>query len=747
LVPLRPSGQDVLDAGFLLVLIFLGLWGFTTTFSSPAFLAVCALGSVLGIVLTHLANVLRWHWLIVVAMSVVVYMVGGMATLGPEPLTVANVAIHGWKDMLTVAAPLPDQHASIVLPYLMAVEVATCGFAVARRTRVAWPAMVLPTILVVAGIVLGTQEPTLPAVIGLGYALVGFSWLAIRAPRRLSTVKAQTRNVFRGAIGAGMLVIALAVGFVAGPHLPGMDPQSRIVARTYIQPPVQLPSLGSPLAAFRKFSSETLAEQDPDHYFYDQDLLSVEGAPKGTWVRFAVMDSYNGITWSATGGGAGPTSTGFQRIGSQITDPVIGERTQATITIGASYAEIPNLQMWVPSIGSLTSVDFLGAHARSHIASQLFNRSTSQVLAPDVLRAEDVVDESAVVIDPLDLTGDAVQPGGSPLISSSGWSFLAGGISKVVPADQDAWGQLVAAAAYLHDKGYWSDGTGPGQEIYRPGQEQARLSIFLDGETYPVGSDEQYAAAFALIANSIGYPARVVMGAQVPEGGTIQGKDVTAWIEVLTNDGRWHPILPSAFIPDRDKAPQEMPPQEVPDKNALDVPPPNPVEAPIAFDPQFTAGEYAVVISHSDSWLMRILTIALRLLPWVGPPVGLIILVVVGLLGLKAGRRGRRSKRGVLSSRVAGGWEELMDLARDMGYTVPRGTRHEQTLAIGRGELADVAHHADVAIFGPAEITASMTGQFWREVRGARKTLLRSVGRMKRWAALLNPRSLVRRST
>ena len=66
----RPTREDVVDGGFVLALGLLALWGFHTTFDSPRFLLVSAVGLVLGIVVAHLANVLKQHGLVLALMPV-----------------------------------------------------------------------------------------------------------------------------------------------------------------------------------------------------------------------------------------------------------------------------------------------------------------------------------------------------------------------------------------------------------------------------------------------------------------------------------------------------------------------------------------------------------------------------------------------------------------------------------------------------------------------------------------------------
>ena len=65
----RPTGGDLVDAGALLVLVALALWGLRTTFDSPRFLVAGLAGAALGIAVAHLATTLRQHWLVLAVLA------------------------------------------------------------------------------------------------------------------------------------------------------------------------------------------------------------------------------------------------------------------------------------------------------------------------------------------------------------------------------------------------------------------------------------------------------------------------------------------------------------------------------------------------------------------------------------------------------------------------------------------------------------------------------------------------------
>jgi len=287
-------------------------------------------------------------------------------------------------------------------------------------------------------------------------------------------------------------------------------------------------------------------------------------------------------------------------------------------------------------------------------------------------------------------------------------------------------------------KGFYSDGTKPAELKYHSGHDQKRLAVFLAGDDL-VGSDEQYAATLGLVAAKLGFPSHVVFGAVVPSDGVVRGKDIHAWVEIQLDDGSWRAIPPSAFIPTR--SPEEIPPEQYKDAAATVVPPPNPVRPPGSFDSWF---ELDPGLLNTGSGLDKFLQLLLAVLRWVGPPLGLILLVVGGITGAKALRRKRRRTRGPVTTRIAGGWREAIDHARDLGHTVPlAATRQEQTLALGRAELVALSANADRAIFGPGDPSAEDVADYWKQVDATRKALSSSVGRGRRWLARLSLRTFL----
>lgn len=742
LVALRPSLADLIDGGFLIALVMVALLGFASTFDSPRYLLVGLVGVLLGVLAAHLANVLRWHWLTVLVLAAATYfLLGGavavredvIAGVVPSVATLVDLSqltVFGWKELLTTVPPIAGDRRYLALPYLLAVLAGTVGFAVARRSRRVGTALVMPTALLAVIIMLGTLHPAAPQAQGLGFAALAFGWLAVRWHRRRRLAGTGAANLTRVLTGFAMLVVAMAgaVGIEAVAPPTGETP--RFVLRTYVEPPVDLTAYTSPLVGFRRYSKSLPKSQS----YADQELLRVEAGSQLKYLRLAVLDDYSGQTWTATGGGGG--STGFQPLGSDVTQLVTGEPVDTTIAVLDGYANSRDLSVWLPALGDALTVQLEGPKAREHQRFLRYSLRTSQGLVPDRLAAGDVIRSRVVPV--AALGPDMPETGGSPTIDGSAIAFLTSVMPKMTAGKGSAGEQLRAVMSYLK-QGYYSDGTKPGEESYLPGHGQRRLTGFVNDKQL-VGSDEQYAATLALVATQLGFPARVVFGAVVPAGGLVKGQDVRAWVEIQVADGTWRTIPPEDFIPTR--APEPLPPEKPEDASAVVVPPPNPVRPPATLESMFETD--VPMVQTGNPLFDQILRIALLVLRWVGPPL-LVLAAFVGLiLGLKGRRRHRRRTRGAPTTRIAGGWDEVLDQARDLGQAVPaEATRREQTLALGRAEVIPLAAEADRLVFGEGDPDPSDAERFWGRVAEVRRELTTSLGFWRRWRVRLSLRSLL----
>ena len=82
---------------------------------------------------------------------------------------------------------------------------------------------------------------------GLGFAALLFGWLAIRAQRRRRLKGTGSTSLVRVGLGAGVLLVAVTGGYLLGPWMTSGQLPNRTVLRSFVEPPVDLPSYTSPL--------------------------------------------------------------------------------------------------------------------------------------------------------------------------------------------------------------------------------------------------------------------------------------------------------------------------------------------------------------------------------------------------------------------------------------------------------------------------------------------------------------------
>lgn len=755
---LLPDLPAWVDLGFALALSTVALTAFGSSFTGSAYLVVGVLGTVLAVLVTHLTRAAGWPFVSAVVICLVLFLLLGgplcLRSLGdglllPGPSTLAEVvdqAVFGWKDLLTTLPPVDGDGPLLVLPWLCGMLAGLVGLGLAQvQVRRPWLSALLPvlgTTLVLSGaIVLGVRHPQSLLLQGTLFAGLALGWLAVRARRASAAVQGGSRSWVRGAGAVAMLAVAAAVAVPASGWL--TDDRDRAVARDWVEPPFDIGRYPSPLAGFRKYVDPQGRPSRAN--VHDKALFDVDGVPAGTRVRIATMDRYDGMVWGATDDALpGPADDSFQRVSSTIDNPVDGEPVDVTITLDEGYDGV-----WLPTVGALTSMRFDTADARSKAEVFRYNLATSTGVVPTGLQAGDRYTFTAVLPD--DELSDETVASADPTYLPQSAAFIQGPTEKwTEKAGTDPMARVLAAAEHLRSEGKYSDGIGRTQRIYVAGHSVWRLSDEFVNAPQIVGNDEQYAATMALIANDIGVPARVVLGAEVPEGGQVTGEDVHAWVELRAADGSWRTLPTERFMsltPPADQVPETNTPM-----SGTVIPPPNPIPPPSDAGEQSDADlkerksarkkadEEEGLIAGLPGWVGAVLT-------YVGLPILVVALLLGAVLGLKALRRRRRRTAEVVSARFVGAWRELVDHARDLGQVVPLGptvTRREQSAGIVSGGAGQLARRADGFVFGPGVPEASAATAYWEQVDAERRAMSQEVGRWQRWRAAISLRSFLR---
>ena len=697
LARLRPTRPQLVDAAFTVALVALALIGFRTTFFGLGWLWVGLAGLLVGLLISHatatygapgvvtLLAVAAAYLLLGGPVAVREDLVAGFLPSGATFATLVHMAVPGWKELLTALTPVDSEGPYLALSFLFGLVGSAVTYAVARRWRGSVVALVAPVALLVASIVLGTLTPAAVLLQGAVFALASIGWAAVRSNRNRPALQNGAGRTTRAVTTAALLTAATVGGFFIGPHLPGADDTQRTVFRSALTPPIDVTQFASPLAGFRQYTEPNPAK------LWDKTLLRVEGLPPGVPVRFAALDSYDNLVWGAGNqasrgeGDDAATGSSFRKVGSHIASEGVGQEVTATVTVPAGgYRDV-----WLPTFGTVTGLDFAGPRGDTLADELRFNVDTDTGVLPTRLAGGDQYTVTALVSAPdKELPEELAVGDGQVDVDPGTLGFLDEKVGAWTDRVDGQWEKFVAMARAMQD-GAYTDGGAPGdyQNTFLPGHGLARLQRFMKS-TQLAGNDEQYASALALAANRLGIPTRVVVGAVPAQDGTVKGKDVHAWVEVRTSDGAWEPVLQTAFLPDRNKKPQQLLTKSEEKKTGAQVPPPaanNPPSVLQGPDQAQNAtqlknppkdDENPLDPSTWPDWLRYLLFFLVLPL--------LVLLLVYGSIRIaKWVRRRRRRTRGATASQVTGGWRELIDTARDLRMPLPvKGTRLEQARAL-----------------------------------------------------------------
>jgi len=748
-----PAHDDLVDAGVLIVLGVLAIFEFHDTYAGWNFLVVTILGLVLGILIAHLANVLRQPAIVLAVMGLAAFfLLGGAVALRHAPGAsflptggtlhhLASGAIHGWRDLLTTVPPVDGAGPLLVLAYILGLFCGLGGFAVARRTRWAFWPLLAPLSVFVLVILLGSVAPSSTTLVACLFAVVSLVWVAVRNQRLRPVVASGSGAVARLVTAVALLGVAGIGAYLVGPHVPGSGSDDRVVLRKYVHPKVDIGDYPSPLAEYRLFAGDQKDTATKElTSLADQTLFTVSGLPANTPLRFATLDAYTGQVWAATTTGVeiGAKPDTFLRVGPTLDDPAPGPSYTMTVRV-QRYDDY-----WLPEAGAVQGVEFTDADKVQQTQDFRYNLATSTGVVPGKLDSGASYTLRVAGVTPAVLTSDSVLADDG---DTSVGAFLATTANSLAGAEGSRAAQVLKIGATLKQVGHYTHGdTATGFGYFLPGHSVSRLTDYVKGiagQNLYTGDDEQYAAAYALMIQDLGVPARVVVGVpSLPSGGVVKGSAVAAWVEVQANDRTWLTIPTDDFI---NKV--NNPPDKTQLKQQTQQQPPGSVPPPPQGRPKTALDDAAQSNTNSNDltkkvdagsgggipgWLVAVGT-------YVGLPVLGLAVLFGAIVGLKAWRRYRRRSRGSPSLRLARGWLEVTDHARDLGSSVPaKSTRREQARALGASDVGPLARLADAHVFGGGEITDDHAHSFWTEVAAVRKHMSGTVGRWRRLRAAVN---------
>jgi transglutaminase-like putative cysteine protease len=721
---------------------------------SPRLPLLVAVTVLVGSVIAILGAVYRWKSIVVLAASVVAFLVLGVplavpgkALLGFLPSLdglrdlVTGVAL-GWKQLVTISLPVGPYEALLVPAFVLLLVTTVAGLSIALRAKYGEFATLAPVLVFVMGIAFGPDAANWPRLTALGLLaailvwLMWFGWSRRRAAiRRLAAhvsdsggvpleTARDTRFIGARTLASAVVILAVASGAAVAGAAALPPTTDRTVLRTTIEQPFDPRDYASPLAAFRRYWQPATT---------DATLFTISGLPEGSRVRVATLDTYDGIVYSAGSGRITSESGLFTRVPFRFDQSAVdGAPVELTVLIDG-YTGV-----WVPTVGQLESAEFTGDRGSALQAAFYYNDTSGTAAVIGGLERGDTYTLSAVVPDqPSKGELSTLEPGSAsvPAIVDAPDELLAT-LDDYIAGAATPGERLVAMLDGLARDGYISHGVSAEEPPSRSGHATDRIAqLFTDPRM--IGDAEQYAVAASLMARELGFPARVVVGF-VPNGGQVQGNDVSAWLEVDTAQYGWVAI---------DATPEVRPiPDELPEEPAQVARPqtivPPPVTESERFDRQSTPEGREDLPNQIDPVLAAVLAV-LRVVGWVAAALAIVLAPFMLVLAAKVRRRRLRRRAPSAAERISGGWQEFQDAVVDHGMSPPpAATRSEVAATVGGAQPFVLATVADRAVFSPDEPEHGEADAVWKVVEELRVSLDRGLGRWQRIRARISLRSL-----
>lgn len=626
---------------------------------------------------------------------------------GPAP--VLDALISGWSRILTTTLPVTDHPELLAFPALLAWLCTFAGVETALRARLPHAGFLPPLFLMGSAVFFGSRGD------GASLVLAGLFCFVLLAAFVVNLDVSGDTRVLKEA-GPRRVTQSMVTGLlVAG---------SCSLLAASLGPGLPLAQANDPYeAGLDAVSSEELASVNPLARLAgwalapDQVLFEVTSERPALW-RLAVLDRYD------------PESGWYMAPDLQFFGGVLSPQTQQTPVESLEYqvevVELPGI--WIPAADRPVRASGKGL---------LVDEGTGVLVQPGGLEpGARYALTSALSSGPTDCARVISSP--TPVNDAGG--ILPQEFMDVVNAfnaeTASPCEKVRAIEAYLKEGGRRIDPQAPsGSSIWRI------LRFLGSGAEGGSGTSEQFASAFALLANATGMPARVAVGFHAGEQNgstwTVRAGDAHAYVELQSSDQRWIPFDPSPVALESSRPP--VPGILDLEVTGLEEPATDPAQVPDPTADDGTASPAQASQRNLVGW-MRLAGIA------AGLSVSLLALAVL----IK--RRHLRSTRlrGRAGQRVIGAWRQAVDEMRGSGVRVPPSSTVSDCVnyckeVVGREQaeiLVPLGSLANSALFSMESAAESSAQRAWQLSDEFQRTLSahRTVRDKLRYA--LDPRVL-----
>jgi transglutaminase-like putative cysteine protease len=730
-------------------LVGLALWVAAAAFrpafdNARTFIAPTAVAIVLSTGIATLAArrrvAARWAFVgsaavafLFVSYTILVGSLAGGVVPGSDTISGLRQGIgHGFSTMLGDALPLANHTLALVFVTLVCWFGATAATELTQRTSV--PALPLLAPLAVFGLAMPVVAPHHPPSVWHVGAFIALCLLvvlvrAVPDPRATGTVigpnvdglaEFHSRSLLSSRLALGLPLIALCavIAPLVGDAATTRDPWDPRDLREQEVEPVRV---DDPLGEYKRIVNQTPVPA----FNVRSDNVSITDLARVAIVR---LDTYDGVRFT--------TSDRYQVAGPLLTSPEARTSTgrDATVTFSDLNLDDP----WLPSAGTPTRIDLRGVG---------FDPRSGDLLAPGSVKGLEYQVRGRVVSPtPTELAAASLDTGSD----ADAYRALPGGLpptlgraANEITAGATTPGEALAKLATFFQTQFTVDRSSPA------GHAAGRLDDFVNSTH--AGSAEQFATAFTVMARSLGFPARVVVGYKLiaDDKGTpkpldsVYSNSYHVWSEVKFADYGWVTYDPTpssgATVPARPPDTSTAPAVVTPQSSGQQTVPKElgPSEADPATD------------SASTWW--RPVAVGAGI---VAAVLALVLAVCGAIVATKLRRRRRRRTNGRAADRVVGAWDEVVDRLVELQFPItqsmtPRDIARATQATYGTAAtlpLSFLVPDVGRAVYGRVEPDPHTVDQSWLRALEFEQNLAITLSRGQRWRARLSLRSLRARS-